>query len=232
MRVLTEPEFCHERLGEQFDRALSEYDTQCRVDVLVDQFLVPRLVPGAEVLDVGCGLGFFSERLQAAGARVTASDIGPGLLDRTRTRVGCECVQADALSLTEHFGKNRFDFVLSSECIEHTPDPRLALRQMASVLRPGGWLAVSTPNVLWYPAVALASWLRIRPFDGYENFLSWRSMRETLRNAGLRIEREMGLHLFPFQFGMHRLSRWCDRRLQRLRGAMINVCVLAHKPSV
>jgi 2-polyprenyl-3-methyl-5-hydroxy-6-metoxy-1,4-benzoquinol methylase len=231
MRTVSEREFCHERLGQQFDHALSAYDTQRRVEVLVDEFLAPRLRPGVEALDVGCGLGFFSERLQAHGARVTACDIGPGLLERTRARVGCDCVRADALALAEQLGGERFDVVLSSECIEHTPDPAAALRQMAAVLRPGGWLAVSTPNVVWYPVVALASRLRLRPFDGYENFSSWRGVRETLRGAGLRVEREHGLHLFPFQLGWHRLSRWCDRRLQALRGVMINLCVLAHKPA-
>jgi hypothetical protein len=101
---------------------------------------------------------------------------------------------------------------------------------MAAVLRPDGWLAVSTPNVVWYPVVALASRIRLRPFDGYENFSSWRGVRRTLEAAGLRVQREEGLHLFPFQLGLHRLSRWCDRRLQALRGVMINLCVLAHKP--
>jgi 2-polyprenyl-3-methyl-5-hydroxy-6-metoxy-1,4-benzoquinol methylase len=230
MRQLSERELCHERLGDEFDRALSTYDTRRRVEVLVDQFLAPRLRPGAEALDVGCGLGFFSERLQDHGARVTACDIGPGLLERTRARVGCECVEADALALADRFGDGRFDAIVSSECVEHTPDPPAALRQMAAVLRPGGWLAVSTPNVVWYPVVALASCLRLRPFDGYENFSSWRGVRRTLREAGLRVEREKGLHLFPFQVGLHRLSRWCDRRLQPLRGVMINLCVLAHKP--
>ena len=40
-----------------------------------------------------------------------------------------------------------------------------------------------------------------------------------------------GLHLFPFQFGMHGLSRWCDAHLQTFRLAMINICVLARKRS-
>ena len=39
MRVISEAEYCHERLGTQFAEALSDYDTQRRVEVLVDEFL-------------------------------------------------------------------------------------------------------------------------------------------------------------------------------------------------
>ena len=230
MRAPTPAELCHERLGIRFDAGLSGYDTTRRVEVLIDGFLAPRLAPGATVLDVGCGLGFFSERLHQIGMSVTASDIGPTLLQRTIDRVGCAGQIADALALTETFAEGSFDAVVSSECIEHTPDPAAALRQMAAVVRPGGWLAASTPNVVWYPVVAAATLLRLRPFDGNENFSTFRGVRRTLTAAGLEVVAERGLHLFPFQLGLHGLSRWCDRRLQPVRGAMINLCVLARKP--
>jgi hypothetical protein len=45
----------------------------------------------------------------------------------------------------------------------------------------------------------------------------------------MEIVAEQGLHLFPFQFGMHGFSRWCDRRCQWARGVMINLCLLAQK---
>jgi SAM-dependent methyltransferase len=230
-RTGTEEEYCHELLGDRNASAPSDYDTGRRVDVLIDEFLPDRVVRGKEALDVGCGLGFFSARLHERGARVTACDIGPTLVEKTRQRVGCRAEVADALGLVAHFGPARFDLVVSSGCVEHTPDPNAALRQMAGVLRPGGYLAVSTPNRLWAPVVKFATRAGLRPFDGHENFSTWRGLRATLRGAGLHIIREAGLHLFPFQLGLHGLSAWCDRRLQALRGLMINLCVLARKPA-
>lgn len=231
MRTIDQKEYCHERLGDKFDTALSNYDTDRRLETLIDQFLDDSMVRGKQALDVGCGLGQFSERLHRRGAVVTACDLGPNLVERTRQRVGCEAEVADALFLAKQFGENRFDLVVSSECIEHTPDPKEALRQMAAVLKPGGYMAVSTPNVVWSPVVNLATLLKARPFDGYENFSTWRGIRDTLRNANVDVVREFGLHLFPFQLGMHGLSRWCDNHLQGLRGLMINICVLARKRS-
>lgn len=229
MRNPTEEEYSHDRLGDRFEHALSNYDTQRRVEVLVDTFLTDDMVAGKRVLEVGCGLGFFSERLVQRGAHLIASDLGPNLVERTRRRVRCEAVVADALRLVEQFGPNTFDLVLSSECIEHTPEPELALEQMASVLRPGGYLSVSTPNLLWQPVVRMASRLKVREFDGLENFSTLGSMKRALAKNGVEIVRAEGLHLYPFQFKMHALSRWFDRRLQALRPLMINICVLGYK---
>ena len=228
-RTPTPQEYCHERLGSGFARALSDYDTRRRAETLIDLFLADEMIAGRSVLDVGCGLGHFSERLAQRGADVVACDIGPGLVEMTAARVGCRAEVADALALVEHFGAGRFDVVVSSECIEHTPAPAEALFQMAGVLKPGGYLAVSTPNILWWPLVRMATLLKLRPFDGHENFSSWRGARKVLAACGVEIVQEHGLHLFPFQLGLHRFSTLCDRRCQRLRGLMINICLLGRK---
>jgi 2-polyprenyl-3-methyl-5-hydroxy-6-metoxy-1,4-benzoquinol methylase len=228
-RVPSPEEYVHEALAEEFDRALSVYDTGRRLEVLIDDFLPDSVVIGKEALDVGCGLGFFSERLVKRGGIVIACDLGPRLVERTRQRAGCRAVVADALGLVNQFGPNRFDVVVSSECIEHTPDPGRAIAQMIGVLRPGGLLSVSTPNVVWSPMVRFATATRLRPFAGLENFSSWQSMRRAIAAAGATILQERGLHLVPFQLPLKQLSRWCDDHLQGLRIAMINICILARK---
>lgn len=228
-RTATAKELSHDRLGAKFEKALSSYDTRRRVETLVDEFLVPLDIRGKKVLDVGCGLGFFSQRLADSGAIVTACDIGPSLVMETAKRVGCTVVQADALALTATFKQDEFDCVVSSECIEHTPDPQRAVKEMTRVLKPGGYLSLSTPNLLWYPVVRAATLLKLRPFDGYENFSTWSSLRSLLEESGMEICEQKGLHLFPFQFRLHRLSRWVDENAQGLRGCMINICLLARK---
>jgi 2-polyprenyl-6-hydroxyphenyl methylase/3-demethylubiquinone-9 3-methyltransferase len=228
-RDLTHQELCHERLALREAWRPSGYDTRRRVEVLTREFLSKESLQGRSTLDVGCGLGDFSESLAQSGACVVACDIGPTLVEQTRRRVGCAAEVADALALEDHFGSERFDLVVSSECIEHTPEPEAAVRQMVRVLKPGGLIVLSTPNWLWYPVVRFASLARLRPYDGHENFSSWSSLRGVLRANGVRVEAEKGLHLFPFQLGLHRLSRWCDEHLQAVRGLMINICILGRK---
>lgn len=229
MRELGNLDLCYERLADRFEDLLSQYDTTRRVEVLVDEFLTDGMVNGRDALDVGCGLGYFSSRLHARGACVTACDISPSLLEKTRRRVGCTTIGADVLALDEVIAPASFDLIVSSECIEHTPSPLQALEQMVRVLKPGGWLAVSTPNILWSPIVRLATAARLRPFDGYENFSSWGGVRQALTSLGVRVVKERGLHLIPFQLGWHETSRWLDRHFQWARGGMINICILGQK---
>lgn len=228
-RSIDPREYCHEQLGDRFAEALSDYDTARRLEVLIDSFLGDFDLTGKSILDVGCGLGFFSERLMQRGAEVTACDLGEQLVRATTERAKCEGCVADALQLVDTFAAERFDIVLSSECIEHTPSPSTALEQMAKVIKPGGFIVVSTPNFVWWPIVKAASVARLRPFNGFENFSSFRSIRRTFEKSGVEVIREEGLHLFPFQLRFHGLSRWCDKRLQVLRSGMINICVLGRK---
>jgi 2-polyprenyl-3-methyl-5-hydroxy-6-metoxy-1,4-benzoquinol methylase len=229
MRQITTKELIHDRLGDKFAQAISDYDTSRRLSVLIHEFLPHGLIAGKSVLDVGTGLGFFAEELQRNGANVTAIDIGSGLVDRVRQRVGCKCLILDALELSAHFGTAVFDVVLSSECIEHTPSPEQALREMCRVLKPGGYLSVSTPNRVWYPIVKAATLLRLRPYNGLENFSTFQSIRNILESEDMSILREKGLHLLPFQLPLRPLSRWCDENAQALRSCMINLCVFAQK---
>ena len=229
MRELGTLDLCYERLADRFADLLSEYDTQRRVEVLVGDFLQDDMVDGRKAIDIGCGLGFFSRRLKERGAQITACDVSPTLVERTSRDVGCPGLCADVLTLDEVFEPGSFDLVVSSECIEHTPSPRQAVEQMAKLLKPGGYLALSTPNIVWSPVVKLATAARLRPFDGYENFSSWGGLRRALAAHDVEIVREHGLHLVPFQLGWYRFSRWLDRNCQWARGGMINICLLGRK---
>jgi 2-polyprenyl-6-hydroxyphenyl methylase/3-demethylubiquinone-9 3-methyltransferase len=229
MRQIDHRELIHERLAGSFEHLLSAYDTQRRVETLVDEFLGSARLIGKRALDVGCGAGHFSKRLTELGAQVIGCDLGPELVQQTRQFGGCEAVVADALNLSDFFETNFFDVVVSSECIEHTPQPYVAVSQMARVLKSGGFLAVSTPNLLWWPVVKVATMAKLRPFDGFENFSTWRGLRCAFENEGLDIVEERGLHLFPFQFGFHGLSTWIDGHFQGMRAAMINICLLGRK---
>jgi 2-polyprenyl-3-methyl-5-hydroxy-6-metoxy-1,4-benzoquinol methylase len=229
MRKPSEREYVHERLGTHFEEALSLYDTRRRMEVLIDQFLPGDSLKGKNVLEVGTGLGYFAERLVGRGAALTVVDLGPKLVENVRKRLNCQGYCADALSLTEVFRPASFDVVLSSECIEHTPDPAKAVAEMLAVLKPGGLLSLSTPNLLWLPVVRSATALRLRPFDGLENFSTFRSLRNVISENNGIVIKEKGLHLFPFQIPMTRLSTWVDEHCQFVRTAMINICILAKK---
>ena len=221
-------ELTHDRLTARFDELMDDYDLGRRVETLVDRFLGGEL-EGMLVLDAGCGVGGLTRTLVARGARVVALDIGPRLAATTRERCRCRAVVGTLTALG--LSSNAFDVVFSTEAIEHTPDPEQSVAELYRVVKPGGHLALTTPNRLWQAPVRAASAFGARPYDGYENFLWPSVLRRTLERAGAEIVEHRGVHLWPFQIKMlHGASRWVDRYGGALLPLMINQCVHARKP--
>jgi SAM-dependent methyltransferase len=217
-------ELAHDRLADQFDGLMNEYDVARRMEVLIDDFLGAVDLSGCLALDAGCGTGRGTVRLRARGARVVAFDIGPRLVRATSARTGCQPAVGTLLDLP--FPDGVFDVVFSSEVIEHTPDPARAALEMFRVLKPGGHLVLSTPTWLWQWPVRVASALRLRPYDGFENFLPASTLRGTLQSAGALVVEHRGLHLVPFQLTwLQPLSRRLDRLGKALLPLMINQCI-------
>ena len=229
MNDVRERELAHDRLTARFDELMDDYDVARRTDVLVAEFLGPANVSGKLVLDAGCGVGGLTRALVAGGAHVVALDIGARLAATTRSRYRCDAIVGTITALG--IAANTFDAVLSSEAIEHTPDPKAAVLELYRVVKPGGHLVVSTPNRLWQAPVRAASALGLRPFDGFENFLWPTQLRRVLERAGARVEQHRGLHLWPFQIRpLRRASRWVDRYGASLLPLMINQCIHCIKP--
>lgn len=107
--------------------------------------LAGRLLPaGARILDVGSGSGGLAARLADAGFDVLASE-----LDIRDYRAEPPVVQWDAagIGLPRGVSGAEFDAVCAVEMLEHVENPRQALRNFFAVLKPGGILITSTPNV-------------------------------------------------------------------------------------
>lgn len=172
-----------------------------RERLLLDLFLAAK--PGPRVLDVGAGQGTFSLRLLERGFEVTSADEAPAAVDLLRKRVGRSVVQADVTALP--FGESTFDAAVLGEVLEHLPDDRAGLREVARVLRPGGSLALSVP----------ANPDRFGPSDrwaGHVRRYSRGALTAACADAGFRVEKCLAWG-FPFSALYHR--HLYERRLER-----------------
>jgi 2-polyprenyl-3-methyl-5-hydroxy-6-metoxy-1,4-benzoquinol methylase len=112
---------------------------------------ITRLVPKHgvnNILDVGAGAGWLSEMLVGRGFKVTALDLGLDSIRRAKKRLESRSItvkftEGDVYCLPYRSGS--FDAAVASEIIEHLEKPEEALAEIARVVRPGGWIIVSTP---------------------------------------------------------------------------------------
>ena len=140
---------------------------------MVETFLLPlgaRLVaasgigPGRRVLDVGAGTGNASLPAAATGARVTAGDLTPELLDVGRRRAEAaglelEWVEADAEHLP--FEDASYDVVMSSIGAMFAPHHQQTADELVRVCRPGGTVALLS----WTPEGMVGELFRtMKPF--------------------------------------------------------------------
>lgn len=218
----------YDTIADDFDTIMNMYDLRRRVEIVFDELLTGLQLRGLRVLDAGCGTGPFSIEADRRGARVTSLDIGAKLLAITRRKCRTACVQASADAISARDGS--FDVVISSECVEHTPDPRRSIDELVRVCRPGGRIVITCPNRTWHWAIALANWLGVRPYDGLENWPSTRELRTWVEQSGARVLRQIGFHLVPFVLGpLNPLLRPLDRGGSAIPALFVNQAILAER---
>ncbi|MGA4842217.1 class I SAM-dependent methyltransferase [Streptomyces sp. G45] len=179
--------------------------------------------PGV-VLDVGCGDGS-AARVAApllAGHRVIGVDWSQDALRRARGHLP-HVVRGELSDGGLPFADGSADAVLFSEVIEHLVDPDSALDELRRVLRPGGHLMLSTPNLAaWYnrglllagvqPVFSEVSLRGIHGRPGKEvvghlRLYTARALRAFVTASGFRVVRVAGA---PFH-GVPRPLRALDR---------------------
>lgn len=135
------------------------------------------------LLDVGAGSGWLVEHMGRLGWQAEGLDFDPQAVASARGR-GLVFHQGGLLQ--QDFPEAAFDAVTMSHCIEHVHDPVAWLAEARRILRPGGRLALATPNSgsfchRWFGE----SWRGLEPPRHLQLFNA-RSMASVLRSAGFR----------------------------------------------
>lgn len=101
-----------------------------------------------DVLDVGCGEGFFAERLAKADNRVVGIDVLPTIKENNALVEYIQVDLNDGLgSANERLKEKKFDKILLQDVLEHLNHPDIVLADCAKLLKPNGQILVSVPNV-------------------------------------------------------------------------------------
>jgi SAM-dependent methyltransferase len=169
-------------------------------------------VDGLDVVDLGCGNGYFSARLARRGARPVGVDITPAQLDTARrlmaeTGIGFPLVEASAEDVP--LPDASFDLAISEYGASLWCDPARWLPEAARLLRPGGRLVFLTNSMLAIlcvpdePGYTTEQLLRPQKGmhrmtwsfeDGVEFFLGHGEWIDHLHAAGFEVERLLELY--------------------------------------
>ncbi|CAM4027890.1 malonyl-ACP O-methyltransferase BioC [Vibrio neonatus] len=130
-----------------FGRAATHYDKHAKLQRDVVEKLLQKLplcLTGMRILDVGCGTGYFTEKLLARGAQVVALDLSSQMLQQARLRCQARATyclgDAEALPFAEH----HFDYVVSSLALQWCSDLSVPATELLRVCKQGGEVLFST----------------------------------------------------------------------------------------
>lgn len=164
---------------------------------MLKPFLLKEQLSQKRLLEIGCGRGDFSCWMaQNTKAVLTAADFSHTAVAKGRDYAAAKGLSVDWQVMDIQaiaYPDLSFDFAISSETIEHVPDPARAIRELARILKLGGKLFLTTPNYM-NAMGAYRGFLRLKgtPFtetgQPINNFVTLPRTLYWVRKAGLKIE--------------------------------------------
>jgi SAM-dependent methyltransferase len=147
---------------------------------------LPNVSAGARLLDLGAATGFFVEQARLAGWEAQGLEPSQWASEYARS-ILCQPVITGTLA-EANITPGSFEVVTMWEVVEHLPDPRDVLERVASILRPSGYLALSTPDAGSLVArVTGRRWLGWRKVPEHLFFFDFRNLRRLLSDIGFSV---------------------------------------------
>ncbi len=143
-------------------------------------------------LDVGCSTGYLARRIVERGGSVVGLEVD----DRAAAQAREVCEQVlvgDVETMPLPFPEHSFDAVLCGDVIEHLRDPGRFLARLRPLIRPGGRLVLTTPNVAnWTMRLGLLAGRWRYTERGildrtHTHLFTKRTLEQTLDRAGYRV---------------------------------------------
>jgi 2-polyprenyl-3-methyl-5-hydroxy-6-metoxy-1,4-benzoquinol methylase len=129
----------------------SKYDVEIDLAQAPDTshaYMVELVGSNKRVLDVGCATGYLAKALTAFGNVVSGVELDSAAADQARPWLDRVVIgDLEQLDLVAEFGEDAFDVVVFGDVLEHLRDPLRVLRQARPLLRLGGWVVLSVPNI-------------------------------------------------------------------------------------
>jgi SAM-dependent methyltransferase len=162
------------------------------------KMLTRHVGPGMSVLELGCGIGYFTSELARSGADIVAVDVSHELLEIAKANCSAPNVRYEIQNACElNYPEAVFDSVVGSSVLHHLEIDE-ALHEIYRVLKPGGTIYFTEPNML-NPQIAIQKnvpWVKRKVGDSPDETAFFRGpLRRLLEQKGYR-----EVQIEPFDF--------------------------------
>lgn len=199
---------------------VSKYDSLASEDAFYNipqrkEYLLAQIGRGKRVLDVGCLGGRLSREIMERNNEVWGVEVNPAAAEVARKR-GIRVTVAD-VEKGLPFDEASFDVVHAGEVLEHLYDTKSFLNECRRVLKDGGILLFTTPNLnslenrLRVATGGYLSMVGAYPEDHYGSnvrVFNVEKVRELCNQTGLELKEVRGV------FGLERRARWLEAPLR------------------
>lgn len=198
--------------------------------------ILGEMTPGS-ILDLGCGAGYVTAEMADRGWSVVGAELVGKLALAARGRVGAVVV-ADCGGRSLPFRSDSFDVVFAGELIEHVIDTDALLSEIGRIVRHGGMVIITTPNLAsfenrlrlllgLYPI-----WVEFRSAgEGHVRAYTPRVLKRQLREHGFQLRRHLGnwVPVVPQRFVNDQTQPWLGRTGRWLPSLSMDIIVAAQR---
>ena len=154
-----------------------------------------------KIIELGSGQGELARIIKPLAKEITCVDDSPIYIRNLKGR-GFKVIQAD-LNQRLPFQTSQFDGVVSLEVIEHLSNAGEFLKEINRILKPKGWLVISTPNIAWWGYRLFALIGQPPKKEGYHlRFFTHCTFSKYLATAGFKIVKTASFSTIPL------VNRW------------------------
>ncbi|MBS3105500.1 class I SAM-dependent methyltransferase [Candidatus Woesearchaeota archaeon] len=150
--------------------------------------IINKLSGKGRLLDIGCAFGFFLELARDDGWDVQGLEISEYAYSYAKN-----VLKLPVMNKTLEKAKlksDSFDVVTIFDVIEHLPDPKATLKEIRRVLKPNGFVVITTPNIGSMTAKILwKNWEEVRRVREHIYFFSKSTLKKILESLGFEVLR-------------------------------------------
>lgn len=182
------------------------------------QIIISRVPRNSDlILDIGCGKGWVADYFLNLGKSIISMDISltnPLRISRKHNENNHLGLVADVYSMP--FKENSIDCVISSEVMEHVPNPKLYIEEIVKVLKPGGKAVITTPyneKLQYYLCVHCN---KLTPKNAHLHSFNDNNIKELLPQTGCEIKIEKAIEFNLMKLRTHIILKYFPFSLWKL----------------